>query len=244
MSCGPTDTRVRRLACGLLVLAALALAPALRTGYLSDDSYTSLLRGQIRVENISIVDKCLWNIKQTMLEGRFFPLAMLHFYVVHYSAPGVIAYKMFEIAGVLLDLALFFVLVRKLSGEDGFALLATSLTISLFQLRAFFDPILAMHGLLQTVVAGMLLSLLALQLFLEGRGRAWLFLGAATYLTCALTYEICYLLVLLHIVVIWRARLDWRSRLEAARPFLRGRLLRADDVVDALAPSRKSSVHF
>src|SRR2546430_1654226 len=82
--------------------------------------------------------------------------------------------------------------------------LAPSLTLMLIQLRAYHDPILSFFGLLQLLVAGTLLSLLALETYLERRQGAWLALSVLLYLACLLLYEASYLLFLLHSLLIWR----------------------------------------
>lgn len=216
---GPRARRVLLLA--PLALAAFALAPALGTGFLSDDAYNSLYRGLLRIERITLLQRILWNVKVSLLEGRFFPLAFVQHYAVLYTFTDAFAYKLSIVCGVLLNLALFGMLVRRLWGDAGLATLAVVLTVAAFQFRLFFDPILALHGLMQAVMAGILVSLLALQRFLEGGGRGWLRLAAACFLVCALSYEIAYTMILLHLALIVSARGDWKGRLEAAAPFFR-----------------------
>ncbi|MDB5348990.1 MAG: hypothetical protein JWN86_237, partial [Planctomycetota bacterium] len=204
----------------VLVFAAIFLAPMLKTGYISDDVVSSLMPGMTKFTGQSVVSRTLSHMRSSMLEGRFYPLVWLQYYAVFFSLQNVLLYKSFILAMVLLDLLLFVVFVRMSARDDGLALLAATLTVPLFQFRAFFDPILAFHGLLQFIVAGILLSLLSLQRFLEGRGRVWLVLSVMTFLACCLAYEVCYPLVFLYVPSIASGCRDWRSRWTTFRPYL------------------------
>ena len=143
--------------------------------------------------------------------GRFYPLTPAIIATVFTLIRDVVAYKAYLIAVTALDVVLFFALIRKVAGAMAFAGLAACLAIGLFQFRVFVDPILAYYGQIQWMTAAVLLSLLTLQFYLEGRGRRWLVASALSYLAASLTYEVAYTLIALHLILIASARPNWRG---------------------------------
>ena len=215
----PDSNRTLWILLSLLGLTVFALAPLLWTGYYSDDAANSLLPGVLKVEGFSPLEYVRRMVMHTVGGGRFFPLHIIFLYLLFYLVKNVIWYKAYILACVLLDIVLFYYLIRQIGRDRAFAGFATCLVIPLFQFRAFFDPILAFFGMLQLVVAGVLASLLMLQLWLDTNKRRWFVLSVATYLTVALTYEVTYPLCLLHLVLIWHGRRGWKERFALPLPF-------------------------
>src|SRR5271166_6206216 len=176
---------------GVLSLATLYLLPALKTGYWSEDcSHSVGIVGRLVLKcSDSLLSEALVNMWGSIRLGRFFPLTPALITVVFYLIRDVVLYKTYLVAVTVLDIAVFYELVRRLSGNRDFACFAACLTIPLFQFRVFVDPLLAYYGQIQLVTACFFFSLLALQLYLKGKGWGWLGLSAAAYLLCTLTYE-------------------------------------------------------
>jgi hypothetical protein len=219
----PIEARLRRpewRLSGLLGLAAIMLWPALGAGYMFDDIYNSLRPGMLIFGNDNIFDLIPRDMRGSMLQGRFFPLVWLWIDSIYYCIQNLFIYRLFITGAVLLDLFLFWLLVRRTGGESGLACFAATLTIMLFQFRAFFDPVLGFQGQLQIVAAGLLFSLLALEKYLEKGGKRWLVLSAVSYLLCNLMYEISYIILLIHLLLIWRSELSRNARLLIALPFV------------------------
>ncbi|QDV33033.1 hypothetical protein [Tautonia plasticadhaerens] len=218
----PTDRDRYRLAIGVVVPLALAsalLSPALGTGYLADDVVSSLVPGMMRATGEDFADRTVGAIRGSIREGRFYPLVWLQYNAAFCLFRDVASYKWFIVIGCLADLALLMAVVRRLGGDWRSASLSATTTALLFQFRTFFDPILSFHGLLQVVTALLLGSLLALDLALRGRGRAWLAASAALYLACLLLYEVTYPLFLLHAALVASSRPGWRARILGVLPF-------------------------
>jgi hypothetical protein len=203
-----------------LGLATLCLLPALTTGYWAEDAYWSCVPGELQVTGTTLAAKTLAQIRTSLHQGRFYPITPVLQTTVFWFARGVVAYKTFLVAGVVLDLFLFYLLIRRLSGSSGFASTASCLTVGLFQFRVFIDPILAYYGQMQLVIAMTFLSLLALQLYLDEGRHAWLIVAAGSYLIATLTYESAYPLVLIHLLMIWVSSTVRGRRLRTAAPFL------------------------
>ena len=205
----------------LLGLAATFLAPALQTGYWGEDLYQSIMpRGFVVLQGDGLGHTALAHVKHTMLDGRFFPLTPALITTVHYFFHDVRAYKAYIVAASILDIFLFYLLVARLSGRRDYACFAACVTIGLIQYRVAIDPSLGFFGQMQILIAGLFLSLLALQRSLEGRGRGWLAMSVALYFACGLLYEVSYVLVLLPICLTFRAVPGRRRGFLTSLPFL------------------------
>jgi hypothetical protein len=191
----------------------------LKTGYISDDIFSSLKPGQLLLAKSNVAAWTLENVRSSMQEGRFYPLHWLPFNGVFCLIQEVIYYKIYIILMVIGNLLIFILFLKKLSGDNAFACLAGCLTLMLIQLRAYHDPILSFFGLLQWLLAGVLLSLLALDMYLARHRGVWLALSVLLYLGCLLLYEASYPLFLLHGLLIWRRRPEFRSWLRTVWPF-------------------------
>jgi hypothetical protein len=203
----------------LLGLAALFLAPLLRTGYHSDDASQSLITGVLKVEGYSLAEY-IGVAEVTYLKGgRFWPLHLPWIYLFFYNMRDLLVYKSVVIASILADLSLFYYLVKRFVKDRGFALFAACLVIPLFQFRAWHDPILGFFCLLQFLAGGVLASLLWLQIYLDTARLRWLALSVAAYLAVMLFYEITYPVILLHLVLIAAAR-GPRRGVPLALPFV------------------------
>ncbi|WP_152052117.1 hypothetical protein [Tautonia marina] len=200
-------------------LAAIHLSPTLFTGYLSDDGITSLVPGMLTYTGESLTTRVVNSMRNVMLSGRFYPLHWIPFNGIFAAIPDVFFYKCYILLMILGNIALFATFVRSLTGDRGLACLACLGTICAMQVRPFHDPILSFFGLLQIVVALLLISLIALDAALTGRGRGWLILGVVAYFVAMLTYEVTYPLFVLHLLLIVYRRPGWRARLQDAMPF-------------------------
>ena len=222
----PLDRIARRIPAGpwtplaLIGLTAFALAPTLGTGYWGEDTYYStLIRGGPVLSGQSFWAALAGYERHNFEIGRFYPLTPFLIAAVFGLIGDVVAYKAYLIAVTALDLALFFALARRVVGVRGFAGFAACLAIGLFQLRVFCDPILAYYGQIQWMTAAVFASLLALQSFLEGRGRWWLAASALSYLAASLLYEVAYTLIALHLILIATSGRGWRGWIAPALPF-------------------------
>jgi hypothetical protein len=221
----PDNSLRRRLDWRLAALVALTsfyLHPALKTGYWSEDcSHSVGIVGRLVLkQSDTLLGEALVNMWGAVTWGRFFPLTPALVTVVFYLIRDVVLYKAYLVAVTVLDVVAFYMLVRKLSGNRDFACFAGCIVIALLQFRVSVDPLLAYYGQIQLVTACLFLSLLALKLYLEGKGRGWLVASTTAYLLCTLAYEATYLLFFLHLLLISRDRRGWRARLKPALPFL------------------------
>src|SRR4051812_34959086 len=140
----------------LLVMAAVFLSPALQTGYWADDLYQSVFPHAVMLINkCSFFDVASNHVKSTLLAGRFFPLTAALISTVHYLISDVWQYKAYIIATSILDLFLFYLLVRKLSGRRDYACFAACVTVGLIQYRFNVDPSIGFFGQMQLLIAAL-----------------------------------------------------------------------------------------
>ncbi len=225
----PLATRLRAMAATALLLA-LALAflwPALQTGYWAEDLCQSIApRAQMVLQGKSFGAVVTGAIRHTLLSGRFFPLTAALMPTVHTLCTDAFQYKAFILGANLVDLLLFLTLVTRLTGRSDFGRFAACITLGLIQYRVILDPSLGFYGQMQILLAGLLLSLLTLQLWLDrqaaapGTGTGWLAASVGLFLACCLLYEVSYTLIVLHVALLHRASTRWRTTLRRAGPFL------------------------
>jgi MFS family permease len=93
------------------------------------------------------------------------------------------------------------------------------MAVGLFQMRVYVDPLLGYYGQIQWMTAAVLASLILLERYLETRRAGWLVGAVLAYLLAALTYEVSYTLVVLHLWRVMRLRPRWVDRIRIALPF-------------------------
>jgi hypothetical protein len=206
------------LLAGALGLAVYLLFPALKTGYIDDDVFNSLVPGVLQFHHLTFLQFTRRILGEIMVRGRFFPLAYLLTYGVFCSISNLLLYKSFIIATVILNLFLFHRFIRKTTGSDALAALSVLCTVCLVQFRIYHDPILSHNGLTQAVFAFVLLSLLALLKHLETPRPMWLGLSTLAFGSSLLIYEISYPFFLLHIAIVWGRTHDIRKTIKTLLP--------------------------
>ncbi len=205
----------------VLAAAGVLLAPALQTGWNWDDSLNSSLHGLWKWHGLSwLAETCsqirLWTLNQ----GRINPLTHVWKNAWFWCITDVTLHKSLILAGVGINLVLFDRLLRSLGVPRAASSLACFLAVALVQFRMYTDPVLAFNGLLQLVFGLTLASLWLLRLHLKTQRRGYLVASIACFLLSLLTYETCYPLVLLHLVLVCTYRPLWRQRLVVAAPFV------------------------
>lgn len=221
----PANTLARAIAwwrphCGLagvLLVAACLLRPMVGSGQFIDDMPNSCTAGSIALSAGSLRG-CIENYQcDWMVNGRFFPLAIVLTYGVQACLFTALPYKCYLLALVLSNLIEFYVLLRLWRLPPAAAQLGTLALALIVQLRIFADPVLSFAGIMQVAVSGCLLSAICLQLFLDSGRRRWLVASTVSFVTALATYETsyCFLPVLL---VMAYARLGrWSTTLAATR---------------------------
>ena len=185
------------LAC-LITIMGLALYPYTRSGFFFDDIYNSELNGVLAVLHLSLaqfISKMLdlW-VVQT---GRFFPTSIAIVYTFWTFAEDLQIYRILQLGLVIIDIGLFWLLLRKISGSLHLASLAAFFLPILLQFNPNLDGVTSFGPLNQGVLLFVLLSWLLTYRYVTSDKVLPLSLGlAAVFEMGALTfYEVGVLVI-------------------------------------------------
>ena len=215
----PSFGRVSAL--GALVCAAVAfiIAPVAMSAFLSDDQFNSTVNGWLAEYHISVT-ALAWQITLDFFHAnaRFLPGFYLQAYGLFHLAPGLAEYKAVQVAMLALDFALFAVFLRTLGLHAGTVALAVLFALTTVQFHGHFDGYLGFSGTNEFLLILSLGSWILFAAFLR-RENLWLLWGALVlFAASVLSYEMCYLLSIVHVLIAIRAR--GRAGWRAALPFL------------------------
>lgn len=204
----------------ILLTTGLAIAPVLHSGYFGDDGLNSLTGAYLRHDNINLFQL----MRRIMGEwyygnGRFYPFAA-YVYPLFLICPSLVIYKIGTVVAVLITLLAFGRLIREFCPDRGLPLLAMFFPCLLLQFRAYHDPILSFHYLLQFVLFQTLLSLFYFYRYQKTGRSGFLFTSAFFYATSLLTYEISYTFFILHAIIAWAAGSGRRRAIMGLIPFV------------------------
>lgn len=186
----------------VLLLDGFMLSPVLEAGYTHDEVITANMAG-ILAEIDRTPGGYTWEItKQWLTEkGRFFPLAF-HFIFFFSLVSNPYFCHALAILMILANIYLFAQFITRLTASPRLGIIAALVMPLLFQFRQYLDPILSFHFLLQLFFLFLIGSLLCLVDYLQyGRNRN-LILSVLFFAAGALTYEIMYVAVVLHVLLI------------------------------------------
>jgi hypothetical protein len=200
--------------------AVFFLFPVWKTGWVNDDMFNSSLPGLYIYHDISPVEDALGEIKGwTFGVGRINPLIHVLKEASYWLLRDLFWYKTALVTGVLVNLFVFYRLLKRLSASPDLAALCCLLAVTFIQFRLFEDPVHSFNNLMQWLFLGTVLSLSAFHRYLTGGRAGWLALSVLLYLLTALTYEMTYLFWILHAGIFLTTRGRW-ARAAALVPFV------------------------
>jgi hypothetical protein len=173
--------RTNWLLVGTICLAVVLLSPALGTGYLDDDMINSLIPGILKYHQDTLLSFTWKIVKGHWDSGRILALGFALTYSIFFWIRNVILYKCYIVGCVLINVALFSYLIRKLTNNRSLSVLSAILPLVFLQFRVYHDPILSYCGLVQTIFTLVLLSLVFLCRYLESRRLSWLMMSLLAY---------------------------------------------------------------
>lgn len=191
----------------------------LRTGYVSDDSYNSVIRGTLLQQGQSLLSYIWEGIAKWFLKaGRLYPAIFYH-YALFYWVQSLAAYKLLTLGVLLGGVVSLGAFVRRASGSLSLALFSALALPAFFQFRAWHDPFLAFafSAPLFTWVA--FLSFLSFWRYLESGRPARLGLSVLLFLVGALMYEVAYFLPVFYLLIAMSRGRRWGEAVRASAPF-------------------------
>jgi hypothetical protein len=212
--------RIDWVAVGGLALLALFLKPALHGAFRADDTWNSLVRGDVQLSGTGLLETTWKGVEHYLSEsGRPNVLGVAQGTFTSWIFESELPYHAYLIATTLLAAGVLYVLVRELGLSRGGALLVVTVLAGAIQLRSYHDAMLGYSGTIQFVLA---LTLGSLLLFIRGLRRGdtrLLVLSFLLFLPCPLLYEGTYTMVALYVGVALLERRGW-SALRPCLPFL------------------------
>jgi len=154
----------------LLPLSALILFPFYNAGFFFDDIHNSVARGAMIYSNKSVYEVLAshWDT-WIATNGRFFPVAILSGSVVWPNLDTLTSARMYQMLFALMNISVFFLLVKTLAKSAPFALLATGLLALTLQFNPRWDGLASFAALNQLVMLFTLVGIFYASKELYGR---------------------------------------------------------------------------
>lgn len=185
----------------LFIFVFIYLSFILTSGYYSDDTHISVMRGILKYRDISVLSFMKENILLNIESGRFFPITV----IVSWIFPGLFSLKIYKtliIIMCMIDLYLIGRVVKKITGSRKMALntmLVTSISFTL--LAGYSHSAFLSFGMnIQFLLMFCLLSFIKCMDYCEDRERKDLILSLFFWVLGLLTYEIAYIFVF---IIFW-----------------------------------------
>ena len=204
----------------VLIFAGCFLSPLLRSPFVGQDMLTSSIAGELHVRDCTLGELAREQLRSDLAKGQLTPLASFAGPYVSYFTSNVVVHKRLVLALVLMNLLLFYGLLRCWSVNAAVAQLGVLCLVLLFQMRMNDDPILSFQGLMQLLTMQLLLSLLTLEAYLRTGRRVWLVTSASIFAVSLLTDEASYAFGLLFLASIYAHCRHWRPAIKSFSPYL------------------------
>ena len=187
----------------LFLWAAWVLFPLLGSGFIGDDAYNSLIKGLLISTGAPFWEHIFSEtVGWATQAGRIFPFMWIYLYGLYAITQDLVFIKVLTLLVILLDLFLFFKIVKSLTKNEDFSYLCTFILPLFFQFRWFHDPILSFTFLVPMMCLFLFSSTLYLIAYLENGKRNSLVLATLIYLLGILTYELTYSFLFVYIGII------------------------------------------
>lgn len=201
------------------IVALFIVTPVASSSFLGDDLFNSNMNGYLSANHLTLLQMSWVSTSAFLVStSRFLPASPLEGFGVFTVFHDLAAYKAFQVGMLLLDLVLFGLFLRALRVGVGAAALSGLLVAATMQFHGHYDGYLGFSALTEYVLALMLGSWILFAAFLRGAGARALVAAFLLYLLGVLTYETCYPLSVVHVLIAvhLRGRQGWRASL----PFL------------------------
>jgi hypothetical protein len=202
------------------VLLALFISPALHGAFRGDDTWNSVVGGQMELNDVGL-PRFIWDSVDNFLtnSGRPGVLGVAQGTFVVWLFDQEFGYHAWIIVMTLIAAGVLYALVRELGLSRWGGLLVVTLLAGALQLRSYHDGMLGYAGTIQIAIAFVLGSVLFFVRALRRDDRRLLIVSVLLFLPCPLLYEGTYTLVAVHLGVALMERRGL-SAVRAAAPFL------------------------
>jgi hypothetical protein len=205
----------------LIVLWAIYyLSDLLMTGFISDDAYNSQIKGEILLDNLSILDRIWHEVRGWIMgAGRIMVLNWYMTYGVYYLTQSELIIKSINLIIILIGLIFFYFFTKNETKSSNIAFFACLIFPVFVQFRLWHDPVLAFTFLIPIIFALTVVALVSFQKYLDSGNQRYYFLSIATYLLPLLMYEISYTLCFLFPIVAYFRSQNILKSIKQSLPF-------------------------
>lgn len=178
----------------ILIFTAVVMGAVLMSKFYGDDVVLSFQSKNFVRDHETNLRTYLGVVLQSWKQqGRYFPVSNIYVSVLMHYAKTPFEYKAWILAFILMDVYAFGAFTRKLTGSRYFSLLAMAVVPICFNVRAYHDPLVSYHLLMQVLILAILLTSMGLLKYLKGHKFRWLLLSLVPYTLALLTYEAAYI---------------------------------------------------
>jgi len=196
------------------------LSVLLKTGFISDDAYTSQIKGMLLQKGISLHESITSQVSGWIFgAGRFLILGWYMAYVTYYVTQDTVVVKALTLTIIVAGIILFYYFSKRETKSSSMALLACFIIPAFFQFRLWHDPILAFTFVLPIIFTLTMGALVLFQQYLDKGGLHYYIGATVLFLIPLLTYEIAYPLCLLFLIVAYNRNHKIFSTLKQTLPF-------------------------
>ena len=119
------------------------LYPLIVSGFVSDDSYISQVRGMLYFSDIGIFDRIAQQVSYELSMGRPHAINWIFLLLYFYLIPSLFVHKIIIFMIIFLNIIFFKKIIEFLSESKKFSIFIAFLIPIFFQFRFWHDPILA-----------------------------------------------------------------------------------------------------
>ncbi|MEE2701607.1 MAG: cytochrome c-type biogenesis protein CcmH [Thermodesulfobacteriota bacterium] len=174
------------------------------SGFISDDSYHSQIRGLLIFNDMTFWQEVWDRIAAGLSEaGRFRPVNWIYLYGLYYITQDLLLMKSLTLLIICIDVLLFSRIIRTFTGSQNLAYLCAFLVPLFFQFRFWHDPILAFTFFLPMMCMLLFVSILFLTAYFEKKKKSYLICFVVVYFVSLLAYEITYSFIFCYVAIIF-----------------------------------------
>lgn len=202
----------------ILLITILSLKPLFHSGYYWDDAVNSTAYLFEKYDQLPLLQNLLIFMRKYLELGRINVLSCYYYFLFYIE--NVSIYKAIIIGLVGVDMLLLGLLVREIGGSRKISRLAMLLIPVLIQFRAYQDPVTGFYGLMQVIMAELMLSAFFLLRFLHTGKRKYYLLSLIPFLIGLMTYEVCFPFILLIPLIVFLETKSWKKTFRYSIPFV------------------------
>lgn len=190
----------------VLLTVILVLLPYTNAGFVDDDAYLSSQQTLISIEQTNLVTYTIDVTRNWIMNGRLFPVAIFAGIAHWQMIQSLLIYHLFIIVIILIALIILYRLVLFQTNQEFVAQAAVLITVSSFQARDYYDPILSFHPLMDLVTIGLLLAFSFFVFYLKSSSSDDLRRSVIFFLLAVLSYEISAPFAVIFPILAWVLR--------------------------------------